>query len=225
MKTAQAFEWTPPQNRLLEAQDFEQQAPGTILRDFETLLSLIGDQGLPVTPSHLFAIKSLEMINRSLTHPLELGLKRAMQKSHPHINGLYLLLRATGLALIDATPKKPRLKLDPQLMESWRSLNAAERYFALLKAWWGRASEDIIGERGLGGGEILAKTLAFIERFPKTGILAIEAPQDTGMLRYRPGLYSLALLELFGLLEIRAGSLTEGRGWRPEWMRMTDWGV
>ena len=138
-------EWTPSRIRMLETQDFEQMSPGTVVQDFETLLSLMGDQGLPATPSHLLAIKSLETINRSLSHPLELGLKRAVQKSYPPINGLYLLLRATGLALIDENLKKPRLKLDSQLMESWRSLNAAEHYFALLKAWWGRASEEIIG--------------------------------------------------------------------------------
>lgn len=217
-------EWAPSRIRLLETQDFEQRAPGTVVQDFETLLSLMGDHGLPVTPSHLFAIKCLETINRSLTHPLELGLKRAMQKSYPHINGLYLLLRASGLGLIDAKPKKPLLKLDPQLLESWRSLNAAERYFALLKAWWGRASEEIIGERGNLDREIPAKTLRFIQRFPATGILTIETPQDAEMIRYHPGLYNVALLELFGLLEIRVGPLVEGRGWRPERMRVTDWG-
>jgi hypothetical protein len=217
-------EWTPSRIRVLETQDFKQRSPGTVVQDFETLLSLMGDQGLPVTPSHLLAIKSLETINRRLTHPLDLGLKRAVQKSYPPINGLYLLLRATGLALIDANLKKPRLKLDPKLMESWRSLNAAERYLALLKAWWGRATEEIIGERGEGSGEILAKTLAFIESFPKTGILTVEAPQDAERFRYRPGLYNLALLELFGLLEIRLWPLAEGRAWRPERMRMTDWG-
>ena len=126
-------------------------------------------------------------------------MKRAVQKSYPPINGLYLPLRATGLAPIDATLKKPRLKLDAPLMDSWRSLHAAERYFTLLKAWWGRATEDIIGERGGGSGEILAKTLAFIERFPKTGILTMEAPRDVEGLRYRPGLYNVALLALFGL--------------------------
>jgi hypothetical protein len=217
-------EWIPSRIRLLKAQDFEQRAPGTVVQDFETLLSLMGDQGLPVTPSRLLAIKSLETINRSLTHPLELGLKRAVQKSYPPVNGLYLLLRATGLALIDANLKKPRLKLDSQLMESWRSLNAAERYFALLKAWWGRATEEIIGERGSLGGEILAKTLAFIERFPKAGTLMVKAPQDVETLRYHPGLHNLALLELFGLLDIRLGSLAAGRGWRPERLRLTDWG-
>jgi len=224
LKTSRALKLTPFQIRLFETRDFEQRAPGTVLQDFETLLHLIGDHGLQATPSHLFAIKSLETINRSLTHPLELGLKRAMQKSYPPINGLYLLLRATGLALIDAQLKKPHIKLDSQLMASWRSLNAAERYYALLKAWWGHGSEEIIGERSLGDGEMLAKTLTFIERLPKSGMLTVETPQDAERLRYRPGLHTLALLELFGLLDIRLGSLSGGRGWRPEEMRMTDWG-
>ena len=50
----------------LDAPDFERQAPGTILRDFDALLDLIGDQGLPVTPGHLLTLKTLETINRVL---------------------------------------------------------------------------------------------------------------------------------------------------------------
>ncbi len=123
----------------------------------------------------------MESINQSLTQPLELHLKRAMQKSYPPINGLYLLLRATGLGVIDAELKKPRLKLDASILESWRSLNAAERYFALLKAWWGRASEEAIGEhRGFNGGEILVKLFSFIDAFPKTGTLTVETPCTFG---------------------------------------------
>jgi len=219
-----AFEWTPVQINLLEAQDFEHQAPGTILRDFEALLSLIGDQGMPVTPAHLFAINGLETINRNLTHPLELRLKRPIQKSYPHINGLYLLLRATGISLVDTQPKKPLLKLDPIVLESWRSLNGAERYFALLKAWWGRASEEMMGERRCWSADVLAKNIDFVERFPKTGILKVEKPQDADMLRYYPGLYNLALMELFGLLDIRAMPIEAAKGWLPEGIRMTDWG-
>jgi Plasmid pRiA4b ORF-3-like protein len=224
VKKAHAFELTPTQTNLLEAQDFERRAPGTLLRDFEALLNLIGDQGMPVTPAHLFAMNCLEAINRNLTYPLELRLKRAMQKSYPHINGLYLLLRASGIGLIDTQSKKPRLKLDPIVLESWRSFNGAERYFALLKAWWGRASEEMMGERWVGGVDVLAKNIYFFEHLPKTGILTVETPQDADRLRYYPGLYNLALMELFGLLEIRAMPPAEGKGWLPEWMRMTDWG-
>jgi hypothetical protein len=147
MKKARAFTSTPKPTLRLEDQDFDQGAPGTILQDFEALLHLMGDQGLPVTPAHLLAMSCLETINQNLTKPLQVRLKRALQKSYPHINGLYLLLRATGLGPIDTQIKKPRIRLDPLVLESWRSLNGAERYFALLKAWWGRASEEMLGER------------------------------------------------------------------------------
>ena len=154
---ANPFELMLPQIKLLEAQEFEHRSPGTILRDFETLLGIIGEQGLPVTAAHLFAMSVLETINQHLTHPLELRLKRPMQKSYPHINGLYLLLRATEIGLIDTQPKRPLLKLDPAVSESWRSLNGAERYFTLLKAWWGRSSEEMMGERRRWGSDVLGK--------------------------------------------------------------------
>jgi len=134
------------------------------------------------------------------------------------------LLRATGISLVDTQPKKPLLKLDPIVLESWRSLNSAERYFALLKAWWGRASEEMMGERRILGADVLAKNIVFIEHFPKTGTLTVKTPQDADMLRYYPGFYNLALMELFGLLEIRAMPPAEGRGWLPEWIRLTEWG-
>lgn len=224
VKKDHAFEWTPTQINLLEAQDFEHQAPGTILRDFEALLSLIDDQGMPVTHAHLFAMNGLETINRNLTHPLELRLKRPIQKSYPHINGLYLLLHATGISLVDSQPKKPLLKLDPIALASWRSLNGAERYFALLKAWWGRASEEMMGERRRWGTDVPAKNIDFIQRFPKSGILTVEKPQDTDMLRYYPGLYNLALMELFGLFDIWPMPIEAAKGWLPERIRLTEWG-
>ncbi len=224
MKRPDAFELMPAQTKRLEAQDFERRAPGTLLQDFETLLSLIGDQGMAVTPAHFFAMSCLETINRSLTHPVELRLKRAAQKSYPYLNGLYLLLRATGISWIDTQSKKPLLKLDPIVLASWRSLNGAERYFALLKAWWGRASEEMIGERRVLGADVLAKTINFIQRFSETGILTVETPQDADLLRYYPGFYNLALMEGFGLLEVRAKPPAEGQGWLPERIRMLDWG-
>jgi hypothetical protein len=195
-----------------------------VLRDFEALLNGMGDQGLPVTPTHLLAMNVLATLNQALTHPLSLRLKRPQQKSYPHLNGLYLLLRATGLGVVQAQLKTPRLTLDPEVLASWRSLYGVERYFALLKAWWGRAREEIIGERAFGGGEILAKTLAFIERFPTTGTLTVDTPQDAEMLQYYPGLHNLALLALFGLLDVRARPPAEGQGWQPEQMRLTEWG-
>ncbi len=176
----------PTSTHQFDAPDFERQPPGTILRDFDALLDLIGDQGLALTPGHLFAMKTLETINQRLTHPLELGLKRAMQKSYPHINGLYLVLRASGLSLIDTASKKPRLHLDPVVLASWSSLNAAERYFALLKGWWGRSSKKMIGERENWGGDASMRVITFFKRLPNTGDLTFETPQDAELLRYLP---------------------------------------
>ena len=215
---------TTQKTRLLEAQDFTQQTPGTIVQDFEALLSLIGDRGILATPTHQFSIGSLETINQQLTHPLKLGLKRAIQKSYPHINGLYLLLRATGLGLIDDSGKKIWIKLDPPILESWRSLNGAERYFALLQAWWGRATEEIIGERTGWAQTIPLKIHQFIEHVAKSGIVKTKNPNDDFLFRYLPGLHNLALMELFGLLEIRLMPRAQVQGWAPQPIRMTDWG-
>ncbi|TVR81103.1 MAG: hypothetical protein EA405_09255 [Rhodospirillales bacterium] len=223
-ETANPLALTPAQIHPLETQDFDRHPPGTVLQDFEALLNGVGDQGLPVTSTHLLTMNVLAPLNQALTHPLDLRLKRPQQKSYPPLNGLYLLLRATGLGVVHAQRKTPRLTLDPEGLASWRSLNGTERYFALLKAWWGRAREETIGERAFGGGEILAKTLAFIERFPTTGTLTIGTPRDAEMLRYYPGLHNLALLESFGLLEVRVRPPTEGQGWQPEWIRLSEWG-
>ncbi|NEX21312.1 plasmid pRiA4b ORF-3 family protein [Thiorhodococcus mannitoliphagus] len=214
----------PTSTHQLQAPDFERHPPGSILRDFDALLDLIGDQGLPLTPGHLFAMKTLESINQRLTHPLELGLKRAMQKSYPHINGLYLVLRASGLAWIDTASKKPHLHLDPVVLASWSSLNAAERYFALLKAWWGRSSEEMIGERASWGRDASMRVVTFLKRLPATGDLMMDTPDDVEFLRYSPGFHHLALLELFGFLDLRAMPPAEGKGWRPERVALTAWG-
>ena len=215
---------TSTPSRQLDAPDFERQPPGTILRDFDALLGLIGDQGLPITPGHLFAMKTLETINERLTHPLELRLKRAMQKSYPHINGLYLVLRASGLARIETGSKKPRIQIDPVVLTSWSSLNGAERYFALLKAWWGRSNEEIIGERRTWGGDASMKIVTFLQRLPETGGLTFKTPQDADLLRYSPGFHHLALLELFGMLDLRAMPPVDGKGWQPEWVGLSEWG-
>ena len=219
------FELTSMQKtHLLEVQDFTEQGPGTIVRDFEALLNLIGDQGLPATPAHQLTIKTLETINQRLTHPLTLNLKRALQKSYPHINGLYLLLRASGLSVIETSGKKVWIKMDRQTLESWRSLNEAERYFALLEAWWGRATEEIIGERKQRFMTIPMKIQKFIEYLTKIGIKKIQHRDEGHMLRYYPGLHNLALMELFGLVSISPAPQTQSQGWEPQHIAMTDWG-
>jgi hypothetical protein len=54
---------------------------GTILSDFEAVLAFLRERDLPVTGQH--------------------------QLSYPHINRLYLLVRASGLTYIGGTAKEP----------------------------------------------------------------------------------------------------------------------
>ncbi|MDD5034561.1 MAG: hypothetical protein PHE55_07355 [Methylococcaceae bacterium] len=100
---------TSDQIRLLETCDFEHQPPGTILRDFDTLLELIGDAGMPITPGQLIALSQLQTLNSRLSHPVKLDSKRPVQRSYPPINGLYLVLRSTGLATIGSQARRRRV--------------------------------------------------------------------------------------------------------------------
>ncbi|EIC19400.1 IS1096 element passenger TnpR family protein [Thiorhodovibrio frisius] len=216
------FTWNPSHAQVLESQDFAKQPPGTILRDFGALLDLIQPKGLAVTPKHLFAMNTLETINQRLTHPVDLQLKRPGQKSYPNINGLYLVLRATGLALIDTCGKKPILMLDPEILDLWSDLNPAEAYFALLRAWWGAADETIIDKRSRE--DVFAKSTRFLRQFKEQGPGWLQHPPVIDSLTYSPGLHNLALLELFGLLEIELVPPVEGQGWQPRQIHITAWG-
>ena len=216
---------TPGHIGLLETQDFENRPPGPILEDFDVLLELIGHEGIPVTPTHLLQLNQLHTLNSRLSQPVLLGSKRPVQKSYPPINGLYLVLRSTGLVRID-NDKKPLLRLDPVAMESWRSLNRVERYFELLKAWWGRSSVETIGERAGGFTDhCLYKVIGMLKDLRQAqGVLTITQPYNAEMLKFNPGLHNLALLELFGFVRIRLLGPGVSKTWSPSEIRLTDWG-
>ena len=104
---------TPDQIQCLKNQAFSDNEPGTLLKDFSSLLDFIGPGGIPVSgKNHLIAIKLLPQLNQLMSHPLDVKLKRPQQKSFPHINGLYLLLRASGLTQIAFEKKAAKLMLD-----------------------------------------------------------------------------------------------------------------
>lgn len=151
--------------RTLQEQAIGEDEPGRILRDFETLLGFVGEHGIRVSGVHqLLPMNLLAEHNARLSKPLRLGLKRPQQKSYPHINGLYLLLRASGLSLIAGDGTQSVLSLDRAALSSWRSLNAAERYFTLLEAWLVRGDAETIGEHDPLGSFFKCST--FMQVFP-----------------------------------------------------------
>jgi hypothetical protein len=214
----QQFELTPDLEKVLHRQSIEAHSPGTILPDFQQLLDFVGEGGIPVTGTYLLPLKFLKPLNERLNQPIQLGLKRPQQKSYPHLNGLYLLLRTTGLSQIDTKPKKPQLVIDRDVLQSWAGLNPAEQYLTLLETWTMRGRGEVIGEgRAYFWSDApLVSWAYFFEKIPTKGLPIAGNSDMENTIIYWPKLHNLALLELFGLLGVQHGPVIEGEGWQIE---------
>lgn len=218
---------TPDQIQCLKNQTFSDNEPGTLLKDFSTLLDFIGSAGIPVSgKNHLIAIKLLPQLNQLMSNPLEVMLKRPQQKSFPHINGLYLLLRASGLTQIALEKKEAKLMLDNKVLADWKSLNPTERYFALFHAWWHRGNAEIIGEnsRRWYYENYFYDSLDFFLNTLGKGLDVKAKLIDPTLFRYEPGLHNLALMELFGFIWIEQGESLNGENWPIVKIEPTIWG-
>ena len=220
-------ELTSTQIQYLKNQRFGDNEPGTLLKDFSSLLDFIGTTGIPVSKkNHLFAIKLLPQLNQLLSNPLDVKLKRPQQKSFPHINGLYLLLRASGLAHIVYEKKETKLMLDSKILADWKSMNSTECYFALFYAWWHRGSGEIVGEpsRAYFDDNFFYKTLDFFLNNLGDGLDVKKNVRDFYYLRYRPGHHNLALMELFGFIRIEQDAALTKENWSIVKIEPTPWG-
>ncbi|WP_292866408.1 hypothetical protein [Nostoc sp. LPT] len=73
---------TEDKKQLLQQQTITQDPPGTILRDFQTILEFLQPDGVEVSSTyHLFSLKYLQQLNSCLSYPIETNLKRPQQKS------------------------------------------------------------------------------------------------------------------------------------------------
>jgi hypothetical protein len=209
---------------LLQKQTITETEPGTILRDFQTTLDFIGD-GVPVSGKlQQFSTKLLEDLNSRLSHPVELDLKRPVQKSYPNIHGLYLLLRATGITAITAKGKKLQMELNPDIHASWQQLNPTEQYFTLLEAWIVRGHPEMLGDERAGHmtmGERVLNSWSSLSRKKST---TFKDYKDYDYLIYYPGLENLLLMEMFGLVNLTFGKPAKGKGWRMTKLQLTGWG-
>ena len=215
----------PDQILCLKNQTFSENEPGTLLKDFSSLLDFIGPGGIPVSgKNHLMAIKLLPQLNLLMSHPLDVKLKRPQQKSFPHINGLYLLLRASGLTQIAFEKKEAKLMLDNKVLADWKLLNPTERYFALFHGWWLRGSAEIIGESSSDYYNGLYASLDFFQNALKDGLNLKEKPHDFDYFRYTPGFHNMALMELFGFIRIEQDATLSGENWPIVNITPTTWG-
>jgi hypothetical protein len=204
----------------------KEDSPGTIVKDFNMLLQSLGESGFPVTGTHQLPIRSLPEINSRMAFPIRHGLNRPQQKSYPHINGLFLLVRASELTFVGGGSKKPRLQVDQEMCQAWNSLIPTEQYCALLETWLLRGRPQIIGEsdRGYYIPDHFREWMDFFKRIPKKGLQVAGNKDVEDWLRYAPGWHNLALFELFGLISVRSGSPVVGKGWIVDHLNRTPFG-
>ena len=216
----QQFELTNAGQQLLRTTAIDDLHPGSILRDFQALINFVAETGPQLTTTLQLPMRGLGPLNSLMTRPLQHGLTRPQQKSFPHINGLYWLLRASGLTRVDMSGRKPRLLIDEQVHQSWESLNPTERYCTLLETWLMRADPAIIGEEnGLGMDKLRFEWPLFFTHIPDHGLVIDR--EHAQSLSYSPGYHNLALMHLFGILDVQDAPGVAGVGWHITLLRRT----
>ncbi len=216
MKAKETANTIKPHHKVLYNHFITADQPGTILRDFDTLLHTVYDsQPLKVTSSNsLLPMKMLPDINAHMVNPIRLDYKRPQHKSFPNILGLFLLLRATGLAFLEGSGAKSRLVIDEDVLQSWNSLNETERYFMLFETALLRANHGSIGEshHPLFDNPVY-RWQHFLRDLPEDGLQIAGKPQEKDRLLSAPGMYNLTLLSMSGMITIQDADPEPGKGW------------
>jgi hypothetical protein len=195
---------TTAQEQILRDQDISDDQPGSVLHDFGVLLDALSPDGVEAGGKyHLIPIKLIGELDQRLNRPLELELKRPQIRSHPYLQGLNLLLRASGLGRVDGTGTKARLGRDPAMKMQWDQLNSTERYFNLLEAAFRFGRAEMVGERGQIWGDLLWPCLIDWEHTPDRGRkFDLDRPNDIYLSGVSRNWYLLALMDLFGLMAV-----------------------
>lgn len=215
---------TPELEQVLRNTVISEDEPGSILHDFEAMLAFAQEAPLTLTASLNPSMKACSALNERVRRKVEHGLTRPTFKSYPHIAGLFLLLRASGLTTVETVGRKSVLVVDPAVLPSWRALTAEERYFALFESWLMRGDPEILGEQS---GRFMLnpsyfRWVSFFEQFTSA---RWHEGDWTEHLRYFPGFYNLAIMELFGLVAVVDGPVQAGQSWRIADVQLAPWGV
>lgn len=211
---------------LLQQQVFDDTQPGSVLRDFRMLLHFIGADGIPAAGKHnLLPMDCMNDLDERLTRPLRLEMKRPQLRSHPYLQALHLLLRATGLGQVRDAGSKARLVVDPELLAAWHDLNPTEQYFNLLEAGFIIGRLSMIGERGRDWpGELFQQCLQAWQRVPAKGRkFDLSRPSQIYLHGLGTNFGLLALLDLFGLMEVEFPDQPV-QPWRPAAIRHRPFG-
>lgn len=198
--------------QLLSQQTFANNLPNAIVQDFETFIEFLQLHKVEVsTNQQAIAPKYLADLNSRLSHPIIIDFQRLSQKSYPYIHGLYLLLRGSAIAQVQLDKKKNLLRIDPQVLASWQRLNAIEKYFNLLATWIFYANESIMDNQGRSLNDWWY-VFNFWKDLPEKGINFTSSKDEEWLRRLK--LHNVALLDLFGFIEVKDTEPLAGKGWR-----------
>jgi hypothetical protein len=154
-------------------------------------------------------------LDRCLSRHVDLEMKRVLLQSHPYLQGLHLLLRASGLSRVERTGSKSRLVLDPTMLAQWDQLNPTERYFNLLEAWLRIGRAEMVGAKSNVWDRLLLPCLQTWQFLPKEGYtFDLTRPLEVYLFGVGRSFYLLALMDLFGLLKVDLPGRPV-KPWRP----------
>ncbi len=178
--------------------------PGPVLHDFQMLMDFLRPDGVEAGGKYnLLPIKFIGELDLRLNRPLRLEMKRPQLRSHPYLQGLHLLLRASGLSRVEGIGSRARLVLDPMMLLQWGQLNPTEQYFNLLEAWLRLGRAEMVGETAMTGERLYLPCLHAWQFMAAGGDrFNTRKPQETYLAGIGGSFYLLALMDLFGLVEV-----------------------
>lgn len=197
---------TASQEQLLREQVITHGDPGPVLDDFGMILEFLEDEGgvKAAGKYNLLPIKFIDELDQRLSRPLHLKMKRPQLRSHPYLQGLHLLLRASGLGRMAGVGARARLCVDPAMLSQWNELNDTERYFNLLEAWLRLGQPEMIGEQPTIWSSMALPCLQVLRPVLATGSkFELGNSTEVGFALIFRELYQLALMDLFGLVEVQ----------------------
>ncbi|HRL77267.1 MAG TPA: hypothetical protein PK440_12305 [Candidatus Accumulibacter phosphatis] len=110
-----------------------------------------------------------------------------------------------------------------EMLFQWQRLNPTERYFSLLEFWWGFADIEQ-GRSALDGRMALYRQELLQGHRPDNRSNRMDNKQQEASFRLL-GMKQIALMQLFGLLDIASEPPVPGKGWQARRMVATAWGL
>ncbi|USE35849.1 plasmid pRiA4b ORF-3 family protein [Endozoicomonas sp. SCSIO W0465] len=190
------------------------------LRDVDVFLDYLVKNPVPVSKNkNQPPVKWAEPLNRLLSSPDVLTLKRPLTASYARIMGLLLLGRSSGLASLRPDSRgNTILHVHDSIYQQWQVMTDIERYFTLLEAWINRGYATNVGER-----------ISAIDNRFLSGFMMMLGDNDLwqGRPAHDPGFYlrrgkafNLSILKMTGLADFQF----EDSNRKINYLKLTPWG-